>query len=87
MIIERVGIVCAVFGLIAAVAALFALKSLGVVDIHEHAGFAWMARYGALGLIILPVFYALVGFLVGALHAWVYNLAARYVGGIEIETA
>ncbi len=35
--------------------------------------------------LIMPFFYAAIGFVVGALGAFVYNLAAKWVGGIEID--
>lgn len=35
--------------------------------------------------ILLPVFYAALGFLFGALTAWIYNLVAGWVGGIQLE--
>ena len=39
-----------------------------------------------LGLaIVFPVFYGLAGFIGGLLVAWLYNLAAGFVGGIELE--
>lgn len=34
---------------------------------------------------IAPFFYAAIGFLVGALGAFVYNLAAGWLGGLEME--
>ena len=37
------------------------------------------------GIVILPVFYGVIGFVVGALGALIYNLVAKWVGGIEIE--
>lgn len=44
---------------------------------------------GATALILLsifaPVIYGLLGFLVGALSAWLYNVTAKYVGGIRLE--
>jgi len=36
-------------------------------------------------LIILPIFYGVVGFIAGAIGAALYNLIAGMVGGIEIE--
>ena len=36
-------------------------------------------------MIVLPLFYAALGFLMGALGAWLYNLAARHIGGIRFE--
>ena len=35
--------------------------------------------------IIAPVFYGVAGFIIGALTAWVYNFAARQIGGLRLE--
>ena len=32
---------------------------------------------------VTPVLYAILGFIVTALFCWIYNIAAKYVGGIE----
>ena len=40
---------------------------------------------GTLLAVILPFFYAAIGFLMGALGAWIYNLVARRIGGIKIS--
>jgi hypothetical protein len=37
--------------------------------------------------VIAPLLYGVLGFLIGAIAAWVYNLVAGRVGGIEIELA
>ena len=45
-----------------------------------------LAGIGFLALgILAPIFYGGMGFLMGALMAWVYNLMAKWVGGIQIE--
>lgn len=36
-------------------------------------------------MIALPIFYAVIGFIGGALGAFLYNIFAGMVGGIEIE--
>jgi len=36
-------------------------------------------------MIFLPLLYALMGFVGGALCAWIYNLLARWIGGLEME--
>jgi hypothetical protein len=36
-------------------------------------------------IVALPLLYGGLGFLVALIAAWLYNLAAGYVGGIEIE--
>jgi hypothetical protein len=43
--------------------------------------------FGVGAIIILPIFYGVVSFVGGALYAALYNLAAKWVGGIEIEAA
>jgi hypothetical protein len=35
--------------------------------------------------VFLPVFYGVLGFLMGALAAWVYNLISKWTGGITLE--
>jgi hypothetical protein len=44
---------------------------------------------GGIGLlaiaIIASLFYAAIGFVAGAITALIYNLAAKWMGGIEIE--
>lgn len=44
-----------------------------------------LASFGALSIIIFPVFYGIVLFIGGAVGAWIYNLAAGWIGGIQIE--
>ncbi len=50
----------------------FALGGLGIVG-------------GIAVMIILPIVYAVFGFIFGAIGALVYNVVAGAVGGIEIE--
>lgn len=38
-------------------------------------------------LIFLPVFYTVFGFIFTLIGAWIYNLVARWVGGIEYTTS
>ncbi len=36
-------------------------------------------------MILLPIIYGVIGFIFGALGALIYNVAAGFVGGIELE--
>jgi hypothetical protein len=36
--------------------------------------------------IVAPIFYGVLGFIGGLLSGWLFNLAAGFVGGLEIET-
>src|SRR5882672_3077525 len=43
---------------------------------------------GAVGIVLaiaMPVLYGCMGFLIGALGAFLYNLIAKWVGGFELE--
>lgn len=40
---------------------------------------------GVLAIIILPIVYGIMGFVGGAIAAVIYNLIARWIGGIEVE--
>jgi hypothetical protein len=35
--------------------------------------------------LLAPIIYGVMGFLMGAFTAWVYNLVARKIGGIRLE--
>jgi hypothetical protein len=54
----------------------------------EKAGFAaggGSIVFGLLIMIGLPIFYGIMGFILGAISALVYNIFAGMVGGVEIE--
>ena len=55
------------------------LFSLGAPD----AGSSLMA--GIAAFILIPVAYGLMGFVGGYITAWVYNIFAKKIGGIEVE--
>lgn len=40
---------------------------------------------GWINIIIVPIIYALIGFVSGVLGAWLYNLIAKWIGGVELE--
>lgn len=43
------------------------------------------AGLGIFMLILIPIVYGVIGFVIGALGAWVYNFVATKFGGLEIE--
>ena len=43
------------------------------------------ALFGVGAVIILPIFYGGLGFVGGALTAWLFNLVASWIGGLEVE--
>jgi len=50
-----------------------------IIGGSERAGFGF-------GMIVMiPVLYTIAGFISGVIGAWVYNLCAKFVGGVEVE--
>lgn len=41
--------------------------------------------YGAGAVVVMPLFYGVLGGLMAALFAWIYNVLAARVGGIRFE--
>jgi hypothetical protein len=100
MVINRVGVLSVGkvmgvlyggLGLVAGIGlALFSLLGGGAMMASGQdgsgAGGGMMMGMGLGMAIVLPLFYGAVGFIGGLLTGFFYNLAAGFVGGIEIET-
>jgi len=43
------------------------------------------AIFGLGAIILMPIFYGVLGFIGGAIIAWLYNKIATYMGGVEVE--
>lgn len=86
-----VAIIYAVFGVIIGICyALFFLLFAGAMgltgDADELAGLLGGGMVGSLCMVILiPLFYAFIGFVAGALGAWLYNFAAARIGGVTMR--
>jgi hypothetical protein len=83
------GAMYAAMGLIAgAFIALFASvggSMASMVESDESAP-AWLgAIFGVGAIVILPVLYGVMGFIVGAIAAAIYNLVAGLVGGLDLD--
>jgi hypothetical protein len=72
--------------------AFYGAVGLLVIPFLLIAGFSSLAGRGAIGGVVMivfailaPVFYGGLGFLFGAVGAWVYNQIAKQMGGIQIE--
>ena len=77
------GALMAAFGLIAGLFILMFGSMFAGLAGREAGAAGFIGGIGA--LIFLPIMYGVIGFISGAIGAFVYNLVAGVVGGIEIE--
>jgi len=84
------GVVMAAIGLIIGLIYGLFFIIFGAVMMSSGAkGSGSAAAGGLIGglamMIFIPVFYAVLGFALGALSAFIYNYAANAIGGLELE--
>lgn len=101
MVLRRVGVLSvgkvmgalyALLGLIiGAIYALFAIL-IGLIGASTASnsgdaliGGAGGVVFGVLSIILFPIFYGILGFIGGIISAFLYNIIARAVGGVELE--
>lgn len=92
MIVRRIGplslakIAGLLYGLMGllfgAVISLFSL--VGGAFASDDMGFAGFL-FGAAAVIVLPIFYGVLGFVMSLIGAALYNLAAGWIGGVELD--
>jgi hypothetical protein len=99
MIVRHVGVwsVARLYGALTAsmgllMGAVFALAATigGMARVGGDAGLpsgVIGALFGAGAVILLPVFYGLLGVIMGAISAALYNLFAGVFGGVEIDVS
>lgn len=74
-----------IFGLIAGV--LFSLAAVAGFGLSQEVSTSvpWIGPMFGLGAILaMPLLYCVLGYLGGAIGAWVFNNAARAMGGLEL---
>ena len=64
---------------------LFSLAMSGMAREMGEPGAAIGMLFGIGAVVIMPIFYGGIGFVGGALMAWLYNVIAGWVGGVELE--
>ena len=92
MVINRVGpvscakitgILYALMGLI--IGAFISLFALAGGMTSNRAGGAMLGALGVGAIVMLPLIYGLCGFVATLVGAWLYNIAAGIVGGVELD--
>ena len=87
MVLNRIGPVSAAM-VVAALYAIFGLMmgaffSIAALFRPDAGGVG--AMWGVAAVVIFPVLYGVLGFLVTLLTTWLYNVVAGAVGGIELD--
>ena len=83
------GLLYVVIGLLVGACVSLVMMSIGSFMPQEEVPAAGMISmmFGAGAIVILPIFYGVLGFVGGAIVAVAYNLIAGWTGGIEIDVA
>ncbi|MEE8524181.1 MAG: hypothetical protein V3T72_09645 [Thermoanaerobaculia bacterium] len=80
------GLLYALIGLI--IGGIFALLSLVGAGMAASGGGSealWGAMFGVGAVILMPLFYGVMGFIGGLITGLLYNLIAGWIGGLEME--
>jgi hypothetical protein len=93
MMIKRIGPVScakiagtlyAILGIVlGGVFSLAALAGVFAADAAETPAFPML--FGGAAIVVLPVLYGCLGFVMALISAWLYNVLAGWVGGIELD--
>jgi hypothetical protein len=78
-------VIAAIWGFVAGV-----LMALGMGMASSFGAMAGMEAvpmygFGAAAIVIFPIIYAIVGFVAGAITAFIYNIVAQKVGGVKLD--
>lgn len=77
------GIMYALMGFI--FGAIFTLISILGTAIFSSENTGSSLLFGLGAVIFFPILYGVLGFLFGAIAGWIFNLSAKWAGGLEIE--
>ena len=82
----KVGLIA--YGLLGLILGAFcSLVALAGVHLAPHAHMPFVSRVGVFAVILCPIVYGIFGGIGALIAAAIYNLASRWVGGLQIEIA
>ncbi|MEM3412309.1 MAG: DUF3566 domain-containing protein [archaeon] len=92
-VLKRVGILSAakICGVLTAILSfiyailLAVIFAIGAIAAPSAPAAAMMFGFSLFGLILFPAIGLIIGFVFGAIYAFLYNLVAGWIGGLEIE--
>ena len=80
------GVIYGILSLIIAVPLFLIISLAGAASAAKGGGQALPALFSGVFVIFLPIIYAVLGFIAGVIMAFIYNLVAKWIGGIEFTT-
>ena len=92
MVVKRIGVLSLAKVMAVLYAGIGLLGGLFIALISSIGGSAFAHHEGALGMgfgigaiVLFPILYDVLGFVGGIISAWLYNLAAGFIGGVELD--
>lgn len=79
------GFIYAVVGLLSGLLISLFSFSFGTM-LSQSGSNNFLSSFGIASIVVFPILYGLMGFVCGIIGAVIYNLAAKFVGGIKIIT-
>lgn len=79
------GMMMALMGLLFGIIGGGMSSLLGGLAAQSGADLGFMGSAGWLLVLILPILYGVMGFIMGAIGAFFYNIVAKVAGGIEVD--
>ncbi len=77
-------VILAIFGFIAGIIAALGAGMVSAFD--TVAGMGMLSAYmGVAAIVFFPILYAIIGFVMGAITAFIYNIIAQKVGGVKLD--
>jgi len=89
-VIKKIGILsfAKIYSLLLSLVGLFEGTLLTITQATNPEALAQsqiLSQIGYAGIIVFPIVYALLGFFLGIILAWFYNLFSGWVGGVEFD--
>ena len=80
----KVGLVA--YGIVGLIVGVFcSLIAVTGARFASHAHMPIVSRVGVFAVIFCPIFYGIIGGIAAVIAAGIYNLAAGWVGGVEVD--
>jgi hypothetical protein len=76
----------ATYALVGLIAGVFCgVIALAGISPGPHPRMPWAGSLGLLAVVVCPIMYGLIGGIAAVVSTLIYNLAARFVGGLSVE--